>query len=83
MFAFGFPFLQASLFFFVIGTFPDDNKIGIVNEEMGNYTSCDEYKLHNRIGGYLLKDNVTCIYEGLGCKFVDYMGDKLKNRVNS
>ncbi|KAK6632857.1 hypothetical protein RUM43_012596 [Polyplax serrata] len=81
LFAFGFPFLQVSLFFLVIGTFPEDTKVGIVNEEMGNYTNCEDYKLHNRMGGYLLDDNRTCIFQGLACKFVDYMGEKLQNKV--
>lgn len=57
-------------------------KIGIVNEELGNYSDCTEYtRLDGRLGGHLLDDNETCIYYGLGCKFVQQLGDKLKNQV--
>ena len=82
IFAFGFPILQVCLFFSVVGTFPDDTKVGIVNEEMGNFTNCEDYKLHNKIGGILREDNYTCEYTGLACKFVDYLGEKLQNKVN-
>ena len=66
----------------MVGVIPSDMKIGIVNEELGNYTDCSQYATHDgRIGGQLLDDNTTCIYYGLGCKFVQELSDKLPNKV--
>lgn len=50
---------------------PNDLTIGIINEELGNYPNCSAYIMDNKtIGGKVLSDNWTCVYSGLGCKFI-------------
>ena len=53
-------------------------KIGIVNEELNNYTDCKQYVIDNKIGGEILDDNETCVYYGLGCMFIEKIG-KIKD----
>lgn len=77
--AFFFPVIQIAAFFVAIGPVPNDIKLGIVNEELGRYSNCTEYALGNldRMKG-ALNENQSCIYEGLGCQYVDLLGDLLK-----
>lgn len=49
-------------------------KIGIVNEELDNYTNCKEFVFNNKIGGEMLDENSTCVYHGLGCMFIEKIG---------
>lgn len=66
-------------FFLCIGSVPNDLKIGIVNEELYNYTDCEEYMLENKVGGEILDDeDKTCLYSGLGCLFIGKIG-KIKD----
>lgn len=58
-------------------------KIGIVNEELGEYKNCDDYLSDNRnVGGSPLDENGTCVYHGLGCKFVDKLHGIIHNHVS-
>ena len=59
-------------------------KVGIVNQELGNYSSCQAYvNDNNTIGGYVVDvdEYQTCVYEGLGCKFLEHIQDAIPNHV--
>ncbi|KAL0276662.1 UNVERIFIED_CONTAM: hypothetical protein PYX00_004185 [Menopon gallinae] len=76
MFAFVFPVLQMCTFLLAVGRVPNDMTVGIINEEIGNYSNCREYGANNPVGGQLSQDGV-CEFKGLACKFINNIGDKL------
>lgn len=67
----------------MIGTIPNDIRIGIINEELNDYTDCHDYIIkNNSIGGELLPDNETyCVYNGLGCLFIENLGSIIPNKI--
>ena len=77
------PIIQISTLFLAIGRIPYDMKIGIVNEELGEYKNCDDYLSDNpNIGGSRLDENGTCVYNGLGCKFVHKFQSTIHSHVS-
>lgn len=82
--------LELCTFYFSVGGMPDGLKLGIVNEELGNFSSCTEYieYLGEEYGGksVLADDGLPyCLMQGLSCKFLESFNDTvaIKVRVNS
>lgn len=69
--------------FLAVGSIPDDLKIGIVNEELGEYKDCNEYIKNNTVGGSVVDEFGTCVYEGLSCKFIKQIEKVIKNQVST
>lgn len=72
-FIFGFPVLEVLVFFLAIGGDPKGLKLAVVDEELGNFTSCMQYSLFNPTEPVLHKDE-TCDFHGLSCNYL--------NRIN-
>jgi len=72
-FIIGFPLLEIILFFLAIGGDPQGLKLAVVNEELGNFTTCTQYSLFSSITP-LLHKNLTCDFRGLSCNYL--------NRIN-
>jgi len=72
-FIIGFPLLEIILFFLAIGGDPQGLKLAVVDEELGNFTTCTQYSLFNSITP-LLHTDITCDYRGLSCNYL--------NRIN-
>lgn len=65
---------------------PEGLKLGIVNEELGNFSSCDEYIafLGEEYGGRnaLADDGLPyCLLQGLSCKFLENVNDTVAIKV--
>lgn len=67
--------------FIAIGTIPSDWKIGIVNEELGEYKNCEEFLKGSKSAGGHLNELETCVFKGLGCKFMIELQDVIQNQV--
>jgi hypothetical protein len=61
------------MFFLAIGGDPKGLKLAVVDEELGNFTSCTNYSLFNPTEPILHKDE-TCDFYGLSCNYL--------NRIN-
>ncbi|KAK6632858.1 hypothetical protein RUM43_012597 [Polyplax serrata] len=82
VFVFLFPMLELCSFYLAVGGQPQGLKLGVVNEELGNFTTCKELKnsLGSRYGGeqiYKEEGNAYCIIEGLSCKYLDMINDDM------
>lgn len=76
------PIIEIFGIFLAVGGIPDDLKIGIVNQELGDYKNCEDYINDNKTaGGYLVDELGTCVYEGLGCKFAKQFQNGIQNQV--
>jgi len=76
--------MTLNIFIPVMGAIPNDIHIGIVNEELFNYSNCHDYASNNNLigGELLLKDNETdCVYSGLGCMFIENLGSIIPNKI--
>lgn len=79
--------LELCSFYLAVGGQPRGLKLGVVNEELGNFSSCDEMKtsLGSHYGGQKteLSDGLGyCVLEGLSCKFLDKIQDDLVIKVS-
>lgn len=88
VFVFLFPMLELCSFYLAVGGQPQGLKLGVVNEELGNFTTCKELKnsLGRRYGGeqiYKEEGNAYCILEGLSCKYLDMINDDMVVKVSS
>jgi hypothetical protein len=88
-FIFGFPILEVVVFFLAIGGDPKALKLAVVDEELGNFTSCTEYSLFNPTEP-ILHSNETCDYHGLSCNYLNrinqtkvrYHSEEAQNRLS-
>jgi len=71
-----------ALFFLTVGGDPQHIKLGIVNLEMENFSSCSDYSVNRTLGGIRDPDEALCTYTGLSCKFLLGLPDKLNELVS-
>lgn len=65
---------------------PEGLKLGIVNEELGNFSTCEDYKtfLGEEYGGRNVQadDGLPyCLMQGLSCKFLEAVNDSVGIKV--
>ena len=88
MFIFFFPMLELCSFYLAVGGHPKGLKLGVVNEELGNFTSCDDLinSLGNEYGSQniIKEDGIShCKMEGLSCKFLNKIKDEMIIKVST
>jgi len=86
LFIFLFPMLEICAFFFAVGGWPRGMQLGVVNEELGDTSSCHELitSLGPDYGGRpnMTDDGLTyCSLSGLSCKFLELLDDSIANKV--
>ncbi|KAL0276664.1 UNVERIFIED_CONTAM: hypothetical protein PYX00_004186 [Menopon gallinae] len=85
IFIFFFPMLELCSFYMSVGGRPQGLKIGIVNEELHNYTTCGDFvpTLDHYGGRNSISEDGDryCSLEGLSCKFLESFGDEVATKV--
>ncbi|KAK6632870.1 hypothetical protein RUM43_012609 [Polyplax serrata] len=79
-FTFILPVLEIITFFMTIGGNPQNLRFGIVNEDMGNFSNCNDYASHMPTG-VVYTDN-DCIFRGLSCHFLTDFYNSLDVKYN-
>jgi hypothetical protein len=76
LFAFVFPIVQVTLFFYTIGLDPKDVVLAIVNDEAGH---CNH---GNNLGSIIYSpDDGTCDYIDISCRFLHGFNESIIRKV--
>lgn len=78
--------LEICSFYLSVGGMPQGLKVGIVNDELGNFSTCEELKEY--LGEFYGGKNTSteeglsyCLMNGLSCKFLEIFDDSIAAKV--
>ncbi|XP_004530724.1 ABC transporter G family member 23 [Ceratitis capitata] len=71
-----FPIIQLTCFYLAIGKTPTNLKIGIVTQEVNDYTICFDRNLRT-----VYNYNDTCEFDKISCRYINELGDDIAERV--
>lgn len=80
--------LELCSFYLAVGGKPQGLKLGVVNEELGNFSTCEDLKtsLGDLYGGKKFdvdEDYSYCMLRGLSCKFLEKVTDDMVLQVSA